>query len=339
MPHKLLLADDSLTIQKVVNLIFAHEGFEVKAVNDGEQAFQAMEFFAPDIVLADIEMPKLNGYQLCEKIKNNMATAQIPVILLAGAFEPFDEDYAKAVGADDFIVKPFESQELISKVRALLINFERFKETKEVHKEELVSHEEEPFAADKLSENISMSQETMGGDFDKQQEIIDEEHKAITAIPQETKEFVKEFMRGENELSELSDVAHYLSQKSELPSREDISEMIKSSITKEVSRLISSDIIPSREDISEMIKSSITKEVSRLINNDMIPYVHSLIKDSFEKTISENTPDVIKSVTMELTKEMLESLRGEIDGAIKRIIPEVAESIITGEIKKITEEL
>ena len=75
-------------------------------------------------MLADIEMPKLNGYQLCEKIKKNSATVHLPVVLLAGAFEPFDENYAKSVGADDYIIKPFESQELISKVKSLLISAE-----------------------------------------------------------------------------------------------------------------------------------------------------------------------------------------------------------------------
>src|SRR5271169_2514469 len=122
--YKLLLADDSLTIQKVVELVLADEHFEIKSVNDGELALEAIGSFSPHIVLADIEMPKLNGYQLCEKIKNDTATVHLPVILLTGAFEPFDEEYAKAVGADDYIVKPFESQELISKVKSLLIGVE-----------------------------------------------------------------------------------------------------------------------------------------------------------------------------------------------------------------------
>src|SRR5208337_3751322 len=122
IPYKLLLADDSLTIQKVVELVLADEHFEIKACSDGEQALSAMESFGPNIVLADIEMPLLNGYQLCEKIKNNASTVHVPVILLAGAFEPFDENYAKSVGADDYIIKPFESQELISKVKSLLVS-------------------------------------------------------------------------------------------------------------------------------------------------------------------------------------------------------------------------
>ena len=121
MVYKLLLADDSQTIQKVVELILGSEEFDILACNDGEEAVKAVVSVMPDIVLADIEMPKLNGYLLCEKIKGNPATVHIPVILLAGAFEPFDEDYARSVGADDFIMKPFESNELVSKVKSLLV--------------------------------------------------------------------------------------------------------------------------------------------------------------------------------------------------------------------------
>src|SRR5512140_3123285 len=120
MAHKLLLADDSITIQKVVELVLAEEDFEIKSFGNGEDALQALSTFTPDVVLADIDMPKINGYELCEKIKQNPKTSGIPVILLAGAFEPIDEELASKVGADDSVIKPFESQELISKINSAL---------------------------------------------------------------------------------------------------------------------------------------------------------------------------------------------------------------------------
>ena len=120
MAYKLLLADDSITIQKVVELVLAEEDFQIKSVSNGEEALNLLETFRPDIVLADIEMPKVNGYNLCERIKKNPATSHVPVILLAGAFEPLDEELAEQVGADDTVIKPFESQELISKMNAAL---------------------------------------------------------------------------------------------------------------------------------------------------------------------------------------------------------------------------
>jgi CheY-like chemotaxis protein len=81
LAHKLLLADDSITIQKVVELILAEEDFDLKSTNNGEEALALLSSFKPDVVLADIEMPKMNGYQLCEKIKQDPSTSNIPVIL------------------------------------------------------------------------------------------------------------------------------------------------------------------------------------------------------------------------------------------------------------------
>ena len=119
--RKLLLADDSVTVQKVVDLTFGDEGFEVITVSDGEQAIRRVAEVAPDIVLADVFMPGLNGYQVCERIKRDERTRHIPVMLLVGSFEPFDEQEARRVGADDHLTKPFQSiRELIGKVGALL---------------------------------------------------------------------------------------------------------------------------------------------------------------------------------------------------------------------------
>lgn len=120
MTIKLLLADDSITIQKLVELIATDEGFEIKAMNNGEEALSAIPSFQPDIVLADTEMPAINGYQLCEKIKQDPIMHHIPVILLTGAFEPINDALVKQVRADDVIIKPFEPQELISKIKAAL---------------------------------------------------------------------------------------------------------------------------------------------------------------------------------------------------------------------------
>lgn len=119
--RKLLLADDSVTIQKVVNLTFADEGIEVITTGDGNSAMEKLHEIKPDLVMADVNMPGLNGYQICEQIKHNEATRATPVILLVGSFEPFDEARARAAGADDYLTKPFQSiRQLVSKVTDLL---------------------------------------------------------------------------------------------------------------------------------------------------------------------------------------------------------------------------
>lgn len=119
--RKLLLADDSITIQKVVNLTFADEGIEVIAVGDGDSAMAKINESLPDLILADVNMPGLSGYEICEQVKNNAETKLIPVILLVGSFEPFDEAKAERIGADDYLTKPFQSiRQLVNKVTDLL---------------------------------------------------------------------------------------------------------------------------------------------------------------------------------------------------------------------------
>ena len=119
--RKLLLADDSATIQKVVDLTFADEGVRVLAVSSGQEALDKILDFAPDIVLADVFMPSPDGYEVCRYVKTNEKLKHIPVVLLVGSFEPFDEAEARRVGADDILTKPFSSiRRLIDRVGALV---------------------------------------------------------------------------------------------------------------------------------------------------------------------------------------------------------------------------
>jgi CheY-like chemotaxis protein len=120
MPHKLLLADDSVTIQRVIELTFADEDVQVVAVGDGKKAIASIEADRPDIVLADVGMPERDGYEVAAFIKGNPRLADIPVLLLTGAFEPIDEARARAVGCDGVLVKPFEPQMVINRVKDLL---------------------------------------------------------------------------------------------------------------------------------------------------------------------------------------------------------------------------
>jgi CheY-like chemotaxis protein len=118
--HKLLLADDSVTIQRVVELTFSGEDMQVISVGDGEQAIARIPLERPDIVLADIGMPKRSGYDVAAFVKGRPDLAHIPVLLLAGAFEPVDDARAQQVKCDGVLVKPFEPQQVVSRVRELV---------------------------------------------------------------------------------------------------------------------------------------------------------------------------------------------------------------------------
>jgi CheY-like chemotaxis protein len=120
VPYTLLLADDSVTIQRVIELTFAEEDVEVVAVSDGDQAIQRLESAPPDIVLADIGMPGRNGYEVARYVRQTPKLAHIPVVLLTGAFEPVDQAKANEVGCDGVLAKPFEPQLVIGRVKELL---------------------------------------------------------------------------------------------------------------------------------------------------------------------------------------------------------------------------
>lgn len=120
MSGTLLLADDSITIQKVVELTFAETEHKVVAVGSGRELLRRMSEVNPDVVLCDVVMPDMNGYDVCQSLKSDPATLHIPVVLLTGTFEPFDRDRALAVGSDSIVTKPFEARELIATVEELI---------------------------------------------------------------------------------------------------------------------------------------------------------------------------------------------------------------------------
>ena len=124
MPKTLLLADDSVTIQKVVGISFANEDVVLITVDNGDDAVLRARELRPDLVLADVAMPGKDGYEVCEAIKADPQLRHVPVLLLSGTFESFDEARARHVGADGHITKPFEAQALVDRVNELLAHAE-----------------------------------------------------------------------------------------------------------------------------------------------------------------------------------------------------------------------
>jgi CheY-like chemotaxis protein len=120
VPAKLLIADDSTTIQKVFERNFPAEEFTLRFANDGEEALTKARAERPDLIIADISMPVKNGFELCATLKQDPSLKSIPFLLLIGILDDFDEDESQRVGADGFIIKPFEANAALNKVRAAL---------------------------------------------------------------------------------------------------------------------------------------------------------------------------------------------------------------------------
>ena len=120
MGHKLLLADDSITIHKIVRIIFPGDSYELTVVDNGNDALCRAREILPDVMLIDAVMPGRDGYEVCREARKDPLLSGVPILLLTGVFDPFDETVARESGADDFIAKPFESQVLIDKVAELV---------------------------------------------------------------------------------------------------------------------------------------------------------------------------------------------------------------------------
>lgn len=114
---KIMIVDDDLNICELLRLYIEKEGFSVVTVNDGEAAIKSFDKENPDLVLLDIMLPKLDGWQVCREIRK---TSQCPIIMLTAKGEVFDKVLGLELGADDYMVKPFEAKEVIARIRAVL---------------------------------------------------------------------------------------------------------------------------------------------------------------------------------------------------------------------------
>jgi len=169
MSNKLLLADDSITIRKVVGIIFANEDYSLSVVDNGSAALEKAREIIPDIILADVIMPGKTGYEVCAEIRSDPLLSHIPLLLLTGAFEPFDEEQARQSGADDFISKPFESLQLLEKVERLIELGKERKAARLPQATELTVAEtpEAPFEA-------PIAAATVAGEIPLEEEVVEE---------------------------------------------------------------------------------------------------------------------------------------------------------------------
>ena len=311
MSYKLLLADDSITIQKVVELILSEEDYIITSANNGEEAFEIAKRDKPDIILADIIMPKTDGYQLCEKIKKDSDLMTVPVLLLAGAYESFDTSKASAVGADDYIIKPFESQELIKKVKD---SIERGAKpiSKEPFEEVATGQEEED-----LWESLDLTSKAEITETDLFKGIeVTEETEAIGEVFGEALAEEKAVGHEEEPFPFEAEIAKAGPQ--EIP-EVFVTPKKKSGITIEP---VSAEIV--KEEIIKIIKETIS------------PTFDVALKDIVEKVSWEVIPDVAERVAKGIIEASITSgFREAIERVAWEVVPDMAEILIKKEIERL----
>jgi len=120
MTHDVLVVDDEPNIVLSLKFLISQQGYEVRTATNGEEALKALEEKVPDLILLDIMMPKPDGYEVCQKIRSTPEWKEIPVIMLTAKGRDVEKQKGMAMGADDYITKPFSTQELVVKVRSIL---------------------------------------------------------------------------------------------------------------------------------------------------------------------------------------------------------------------------
>lgn len=115
--QRVMIVDDDPSIAELISLYLIKECFDTRIVNDGEEALKVFDEYEPDIVLLDLMLPGMDGYQVCRQIRQKSDT---PVIMLSAKGEVFDKVLGLELGADDYIIKPFDSKELVARVKAVL---------------------------------------------------------------------------------------------------------------------------------------------------------------------------------------------------------------------------
>ncbi|MBR1477033.1 MAG: response regulator transcription factor [Lachnospiraceae bacterium] len=135
--QKILIVDDDNNIAELISLYLTKECYETKIVNDGESVLPEMESFAPNLILLDLMLPGMDGYQVCREVR---AKYSIPIIMLSAKGEVFDKVLGLELGADDYMEKPFDSKELVARAKAVLRRYKPSANTDEAPKDKYVEY-------------------------------------------------------------------------------------------------------------------------------------------------------------------------------------------------------
>lgn len=309
----MLLADESVTIQKVVNLVLSEEGHEIKSVASGDEALSVIPSYQPDIILADIKLKGKNGYQVAQQVKGSPATSRIPVLLLAGAFEPVDEELLKESGANGSITKPFESKDLIAKIQSLLGGPEGAGAAEAT----VPPAEEEPvFDLAEEAEASTTAEVSASGEEDLWEIAGVGEDSGVVEAEVLEAEVVEEPMQAPPAQQAAAQMPRTAPQAPEVPGAEELVGVFREAV---------------REKLAQLTNGL---DVRKLLLEALVPDV----KETVEKILWQVTPELAEKLLRDAVQESMGSLNKELENIIWETVPELAETIIRREIEKIKAE-
>lgn len=366
MSIKLLFADDSVTIQKVVELAFESEDVEVTTVSSGDKVIEKLTESRPDIIIADVVMPGMNGIELCEKLKKDENYNNIPILLLRNEFDEFDADVLLKTGADDCITKPFKSEELVKKIKELaakktVLNY-TLSEAEGAFQESI----EQAITAAEIES--SEPQTTLSHDSNHHEDIFEEKELGGILILKPDDEVTDETNENMESLSSVEIISHESKIEDEdlnisgLLNDEEI-ENLKNEIKKAEEELLISipeekadEELPafrmeettassitannSSSDLNNFInelekESVISKKIKDIVVKVTEDVFEKTLKSSVEKSMKDSIETILKDKTEKLILSLTPHLAKTIEGVVTDVVPELAESLIRKEIEKI----
>ncbi|MEJ2184120.1 MAG: response regulator [Nitrospirota bacterium] len=325
---RILLADDSVIIQKVVDSVLSERGFEVASTASAEEALQALSSFQPDLALVDVQLPDGDGYQVAAKMKKQ---AGIPVVLLAGAFEPVEESRMRGAGADGSLTKPFEAEDLVGTV-------ERFLAARKEGAEK-----EEAAVAPGLEEEADF------GDIDVVEEVtvVEEEVVAEPVSGEEEDLWDMGDMGGEAPAGAAEEIVEEVleeemgveAEEEAPPARPDEAQ------EEQAARPASAGAppmgaMPSEKELLRVFREAAHERLDRAIAEldlgaALSDALRPGVRETVEKILWEVTPEITEKLLRDAVQESMGSIKGVLENVIWETVPELAESIIRKEIEKI----
>ncbi len=373
MPMNLLVADDSATIHKVIGLAFEGEDVTVLTAENGQEALDKANEVQPDIIFADTEMPELNGFELCQKIKENEKLKKIPVCLIHSDFEEFDEEKYRACGADSHLPKPFKSDDIVNKVAEITGGAGQEKKdettlTDDLSEKENMESEEKP--QEKLDELETLPLDEVEKEIQDDKTAIELKLENVINEPTENNETsveddsdqelsedeIEDFMGDiktdndiEKGLDEFNDILNIPDE--ELGEAEPYVEKDKQEVSKKPeseetseSGLGENEIKEEKEDLIEdtgiLPDSEIeTPEIKKADRNKPPKNAKQIPEDDFERLIGGHIKKVIENILKEAVQSEVAAITDKIIKAVERIAreitPDISRTIIQKEIEKI----
>jgi CheY-like chemotaxis protein len=364
MGHKILLADDSITIQKVVELILADEGFELRITGDGQEALKVMQEYKPDIVLADVEMPKMNGYELCKRIKTDSGLRATPVVLMVAAFDIFDEQKAAEAMADGNLPKPFGKDEFLSMIEEILVR-EKPSDLEQGHEEKAREEVSGMFSSQKAVETSADAEKADEESELSEPEFTSEQGQPVSDnVNQDDRLLLDELAAGEDAVRTVEAAYRKAAESGVRLSADEVQGIIRETVENMIERalpdmtgMVMESVkasVPQKEIVTAIYKETVKESIDEIKGEEDLQFAEQIraallpripakdeIADAVRTALAELLKDVVSDEMKEhLTKLMHETLvssfRDIILSVAWEVIPRVATSVIEAEIKKLT---